>query len=103
MSKRSVRLSSDAEEDIRDLLRNTAAMWGEDLRDEYARFLDEALERLIHFPNLGRVVRDSFRELRMLPVQEHVVFYVVTDTQIRVMRVLHKRMDTSSSHIATET
>ena len=44
-------------------------------------------------PNLGRSVHELAEGLRRFEHQSHIVFYEPQETNILIVRVLHKRMD----------
>jgi toxin ParE1/3/4 len=55
--------------------------------------VDRKLVQLAQFPFLGRE-RSTLRDgLRSVLVGSHVVFYVVRDSEVRVVRVVDGRMD----------
>jgi plasmid stabilization system protein ParE len=55
--------------------------------------IDRALRRLRQLPSLGRPRDDLFAGCGGLQVEHHVIFYRVDDTVIRIIRILHERMD----------
>jgi toxin ParE1/3/4 len=55
-----------------------------------ARLIDEAVERVRHFPSAGRPGRvDGTRELIVHP--NYVIVYQVTSSAVDVLRLLHAR------------
>ena len=44
-------------------------------------------------PNLGRSAHELAEGLRRFEHQSHIVFYEPQETNILIVRVLHKRMD----------
>ena len=60
------------------------------------RFSDlctEKFDLLCEFPNLGRARPEFVGKLRSLPVENHIIFYRVTDTKIFIARVVHGATD----------
>jgi toxin ParE1/3/4 len=51
------------------------------------------MDGLTQFPDLGQRKDDISPGLRARPVGQHMISYRVTDEVIRVLRVLHVRMD----------
>ena len=67
--------------------------WGLQQAEVYLRDLQTCLERLADDPRRWRP-RDEVRPgYRSRAVESHVVFYVVSDGGVDVIRVLHQRMD----------
>ncbi|KAI5912069.1 type II toxin-antitoxin system RelE/ParE family toxin (plasmid) [Azoarcus sp. PA01] len=70
--------------------------WGEQHADRYLDELEAGIARLQDHPGLGRM-RDEVRQgYRSLGINHHVVFYTVEGEVIRIIRVLHARMDPDS-------
>lgn len=93
-----VALSKAADADLDAILDYGIARHGSDLAEAYLRTIDEALSRLSDYPKLGQPQPDLRRDMRRLSVAEHAIFYRLDGELIRVVRVLHKAMD-SSRHV----
>jgi len=85
--------SIQAEEDLTDIWIYTLQEWGVDQADRYIDELEAGLARLESNPKLGRSREQLRRGYFSLRLNEHVAFYVVTASVIRIVRVLHSRMD----------
>jgi toxin ParE1/3/4 len=92
-SSRSLDFSPEAEDDVRGILAYSLTEWGEAQRDVYAAALDAAFQRLIDFPEIGRSRPEFFPGCRTLPVERHIIYYRLDETTIRIVRVLHMKMD----------
>jgi toxin ParE1/3/4 len=70
-------------------------MWGDDQADTSIREIHAAFLRLAETPFLGMARPDIHVGYRSLPVQQHIVFYTLTDDAafVNVIGVLHARMD----------
>jgi toxin ParE1/3/4 len=82
-----------AEQDLLDIWDYTRETWGEEQADRYFRILEQRMNQLRQTPLLGRQrheIRDGYRSLQ---AARHTVFYLFDDALIRVIRVLHERMD----------
>jgi len=55
--------------------------------------LDEKLQHLTRFPFLGRERNSLSPSLRGLVVGEQIIFYIIKDEAITVIRVIHTHMD----------
>lgn len=71
----------------------TAKIWGVDQADTYLTALHNDMERLREYPELGPAHPSRLAGFRKLPSGHHVIFYLVQDDCVEVVRVLHERMD----------
>ncbi len=87
-------LSPAAQADLDGIWDYTCDRWGTDQAEAYVREIQQAIERVVGNPLIGRPcdeVRDGYRRHA---VGSHPLYYrVVGDDPIDVVRVLHKRMD----------
>ena len=91
--KRRFELSQQAKEDFRDILSYTLTTWGESQLAKYRASINDALHVILQNPSAGRPsVKPT---LKVLAVEHHRIFYRTIDDTIYVVRILHKRMDTS--------
>jgi toxin ParE1/3/4 len=82
-----------ARQDLKDIWRYGFETWGETQADHYLAELDAGMALLREHPALGKA-RDELRPgYRSLQINEHLVYYLVTPSVIRIVRVLHVRMD----------
>ena len=98
-SSRSLDFSEDAEDDLRNILAYSFATWGEARHDAYAAALDAAFQYLLSYPESGPLRSDLFPGCRIRPVEQHVIYYRVDGDLIRIVRVLHGKMD-ARRHLA---
>jgi toxin ParE1/3/4 len=85
--------SSLAEEDLLEIWQATFRQWGREQADAYLIAISAAIERLAEFPQAGAScdwVRTGFRRI---VVRHHLVFYKASDSEVRIIRVLHERMN----------
>jgi toxin ParE1/3/4 len=94
-SNRDLRLTADAEHDLRSILRYSERTWNEHQRNAYGQRIDDALQRLAQFPELGRSREDIGSGWRSYPVGEHTIYYQTDETSVTVFRILHRKMDVS--------
>lgn len=91
-----IRIAAPASADMERVKRQSVRGWG---REHALRYID-ALERRFEFlaarPRLGAPRDDLYLGLRSFPQRAHVIYYLVLDDGIRVVRVLHKRMNTEN-------
>jgi len=97
MSARRHRLTikPDARADIDWILLYTRKRWGIDQRRRYRAQLTQALKILREHPELGPERNDLFPGCRNRLVDEHIVYYSVSDDEIVIIRVLHGAQNAS--------
>lgn len=90
---RKVRLSALAESDLLDIWQYSFEQWDEAQADKYLDELDNGINLLTENPELG-ASRNYVREgYRVLVINRHAIYYTVTTSAIRVVRILHVLMD----------
>jgi plasmid stabilization system protein ParE len=92
-SSRKLEFTAEAEADFRSLLEYTSSTWGVDQRDFYADRIMSAIRELLSHPQRGSVRDDDSPGLRNRHVGQHVVFYRAYERSIRVVRILHTKID----------
>ena len=92
-SSRKLRLRDEARVDLREIRRHTARQWGQEQRDRYSARLQQALRSLREYPERGRARDEYFSGCRTLTVEQHVVFYYLTDDEVVIVRILHSNQD----------
>ncbi|MGV1792651.1 type II toxin-antitoxin system RelE/ParE family toxin [Rhizobium sp. A37_96] len=85
-------LSPLAERDLEDIWRYTVERWSVKQAETYHAEVIRAFEGLASGLNIGRHadVREGYFKYI---VGSHVIYYLLQDSQIAIIRVLHKRMD----------
>lgn len=86
-------IQSRARRDLREIWRYTFEKWNETQADAYVFGLYNALLKLKRNPKLGRQRWELGANYRSLAINRHVVFYTVDESVVRVIRLLHGRMD----------
>jgi toxin ParE1/3/4 len=99
MSARSARvvLTPKARSDYRAILLHSRRVWGERQRDAYKAHLDRALDNLRHYPEIGPQRDDLPGDYRSLSVEQHLIFYRIEADKVRVVRIVHGRMDAATA------
>src|SRR5690606_28559252 len=91
--KRVVRLGALAERDLFDIWQYTFERWGEAQADAYLDPIDRGIRLLIDHPDSG-AKRDEVRHgYRVMFVNHHAIYYLITPAAVRVVRILQERMD----------
>jgi toxin ParE1/3/4 len=80
-------------EDLKRIWRYTYQEWGEAQANRYLDDMSLAIKRLAKNPEQGSP-RDHIRQgYRAMLCGRHLIFYTVQVDAIRIVRVLHERMD----------
>ena len=69
--------------------------WGVEQADAYAERIDAPLALLCENPGIGTADRVRGRDFRRWSIGSHVILYSDDGKCLRVLRVLHSRMDVS--------
>lgn len=93
-SNRRVRLTAEARDDLRNLLQYSREAWGQPLRDPYRAAIQQRFSELADHPWLGRPRDDLFSGCRGLPFRQHMAYYIVTEFDIIIVRILDERRGT---------
>ena len=75
------------------MLLYTEREWGQQQQRVYKRQFDEAFTELRQFPGLGMPRPELGQDIRSRHAGQHVVIYEPSDTELRIVRVLHARRD----------
>jgi toxin ParE1/3/4 len=93
MSVHKRRLHPRARADLRSILLYTRAQWGPEQRRHYRARLDQGIGSLTRYPEIEEVRDDLFPGCRAFRIEQHIIYYHVTDAEIVIGRVLHVRQD----------
>lgn len=88
-----VELSEAADRDLTEIYIYSFQEFGERQADAYLSALDDCISRLAESPALGRSIEHIRPGAFRLEHDSHTVFFRRIDGGIRVIRVLHRRMD----------
>jgi toxin ParE1/3/4 len=83
-------LTAPARADLRSIAQYGQLNWGEERTTQYLAEIDGLFRSLVHFPDLGRKLQ--IVNGRAIAVGTHIVYYRREANEIRVLRILHKRM-----------
>jgi toxin ParE1/3/4 len=88
-----VEITRAADRDLQEIYRYTFLTHGERQADRYLEGLDDCFRRLAEHPFIGRSAERLRPGYRRFEYGAHVVFFISIDRGIRVVRVLHQRME----------
>jgi toxin ParE1/3/4 len=88
------RLSNNAVDDLSHIWNYTYEEWSETQADKYYELLLSACSAIARNPRVGKTYEDISKKIFGYGVGQHVIFYRrFTETEIEVVRILHRRMD----------
>lgn len=87
------RLTTRAALDLSEIADFTLQNFGIEKARSYRDEFNKCFEILVENPQLGRSAAELAPDLRRYEHQSHVVFYILEDTGILIVRILHHRMD----------
>jgi len=87
----SLTLTHLAKEDFQDILIYAEQTWGAKQANSYAEMLDTALQSLQSVPEKGSNLEGT--AYLFVRAGKHRIFYGVYGSEVRVVRILHGRMD----------
>jgi toxin ParE1/3/4 len=88
---RAFRFTESAEKDVDAIVAYTMATWGDAQAQTYAAGLYDVLALISENPELGRLRPELAADIRSFPYREHLVFYLLSEGAILVVRVLASR------------
>ncbi len=91
--ERPVILTVEAREDYHDLTLYGLHIWGTSVAERYHADIARVLDSLGRFPRMGRRKEGLTDEIRTIAVGQHVIYYRIDPDAVRVLRILHSRMD----------
>ena len=86
-------ISRQADNDLVSISQYTSAEFGESKARKYRDHLKGCFDALLTNPHLGRSAEELAPGLRRIRQQAHVVFYLPTEEEVLIVRVLHHSMD----------
>ena len=101
--KRRLIIAATARKDVRGLLLYTLQQWGATQRTHYKSEIDGALELITDHPFIGTRRNELGAEVRSRKIGQkgqHIIYYRVDPAAVRVLRVMHVKMDASVELLA---
>lgn len=84
--------SGAAGRDLDDIFDYTLTTWGIEQAEAYVASFDDAFARLRDHPEIGMTLEFAPR-FRRLRHRHHLILYELLPGRLRVVRILHERMD----------
>jgi Plasmid stabilization system protein len=95
-STRKVRITPRARDDLKNIGRYTERTWGKAQRNRYLKSLEARFQWLAENPLLGKQRTDICEGYYSFPEGQHVVFYLFDSSNLDIIGIPHKEMDTIS-------
>jgi toxin ParE1/3/4 len=89
-------LRPEAVRDLEDIADYTIDQWGKEQARLYVGELRQSIERLGSTGERYPLVDTLFPGLRRMRSRHHLIYYVVDDRVVEIIRVLHERMDVNA-------
>jgi toxin ParE1/3/4 len=86
-------LTHDAKASLRHIALYTQQKWGVKQRQTYLKALDKCFHDLAIAPTKGKLRSEIHHHMRSYPQGSHVIYYLVQESTIVIVDILHKRMD----------
>ena len=88
------KLTNQAVSDLADIWDYTIETWSENQAEKYYQQIIDACQNLAKNPENGKQYFEVYKQLLGFKVRKHIIFYqVISDSQIKITRILHERMD----------
>jgi toxin ParE1/3/4 len=79
--------------DLEDIGDYTLERWGEEQEEKYLRMLVRTFQALADNALMGHAFDVIMPGLFKFPAGSHIILYLITDSGVDIIRVLHHRMD----------
>ena len=93
MKKLRLFIRAEAYQDLEKIWTYTLDTWSLQQADKYYKDIIEAIEFLCTELNSGKSAEHVRKGYRLFKVNSHLLFYVTTDAELDVIRILHSQMD----------
>jgi toxin ParE1/3/4 len=97
-----LRLSEDAEADLRQIFWQGLEMFGARQTETYLSGLEDQLQQLLLFPDTGRLHTAVQPPVRVQPYGAHVIIYEHIDDIVAVLRIRSAREDWTTSPLGSD-
>jgi len=93
MKKLRLFVRAEAYQDLEKIWTYTLDTWSVQQADKYYKDNILAIESLCTEPKSGKSAEHVRKGYRLFKVNSHLIFYVTTDAELDVIRILHSQMD----------
>jgi toxin ParE1/3/4 len=92
MTRRYV-ITTPANHDLEDILRNIAEFSGFDQSDRFLNRFTEKLKNIVAFPNLGKPRPEWGENYRSIVLNDYLILYRSTEELVEILRLVSGRRD----------
>jgi toxin ParE1/3/4 len=90
-------LRQEAINDLNDIWDYTIQEWSENQADKYYESIQFSCKEIAENPSVGKYYPEISKYLLGLKTGKHIIFYyLISEDEIEVIRILHERMDLKS-------
>jgi toxin ParE1/3/4 len=93
MASRRLKFAAKARRDLQRISRYTFETWDEAQQAIYDQKINAGLEALARYPDRGTDLPNRTDGMRCIPVAEHMVYFILHEETVEIVRVLHQKMD----------
>lgn len=86
-------LSTEAQLDLEEIFEYSVQEFNLEQAIKYLQELENTFNLLISNPNIGIYRKELFWNLRSIVKNQHVIYYIIGNSNIRIIRVLHHSQD----------
>lgn len=90
---RTIEYRAEAKNDLDEIASYTKARWGSHQAARYLSALHQDVQSLSDFPERFPRHTGRYSQLRKMRSGHHLVFYLVTEAAVEIIRILHERQD----------
>jgi toxin ParE1/3/4 len=88
-----LRVAAAAARDIDRIARYSRRRWGIAVAQRYLKGLDQGMELIQLLPSIGSNYSEAIHGVRRYRFRSHTIYYVVLSDSVRIVRILHARMN----------
>jgi len=86
-------ISKKAISDLEEIWFYTADKWSVEQADRYYNLIFDEIVFICKKPGTGKQMDDIRKNYRAAKVKSHLIYYKVENDMVRIVRILHERMD----------
>ena len=87
------RFTLSAKSDLIEIWNYSVENWGGKKAEKYLQDIEDKLNQLAANPELGKHRPEIAPGYYSFPVRKHINFYLISDSHIDIIGILHRRMD----------
>ncbi|WP_336065779.1 type II toxin-antitoxin system RelE/ParE family toxin [Mesoflavibacter sp. CH_XMU1404-2] len=87
------KISIEAKKDLISIFKYSYIEFGISQAESYLKQLESSIEKLAANPNIGKARFEIKKGLFSIPELEHIIFYRIFKSHIRIVRILHQKRD----------